>query len=145
MARRRMTVEDDVEILVHWRAGRGIRQIARSLGRSRITVRDRIAQAVAAGFGRAGPAWTAAEWRAAQAAGDLADPSACPPVHQDLGIVLHGHPPASHAFHLLAEEGGRARNSGRCRVGHIRVAVGHIRDAGWVISVTLTWRGGSVS
>ncbi len=36
MARRRMTVEDDAEILVHWRAGRGIRQIARSLGRSRI-------------------------------------------------------------------------------------------------------------
>ncbi len=56
MARRRMTVEDNVEILVHWRAGRGIRQIARSLGRSRITVRDRIAQAEAAGFGREGPA-----------------------------------------------------------------------------------------
>jgi len=28
MARRRITVEDDAEILVHWRAGRGIRQIA---------------------------------------------------------------------------------------------------------------------
>jgi len=68
MARRRMTVEDDAEILVHWRAGRGIRQIARSLGRSRITVRDRIAEAIAAGFGREGPAWSAAEWRAALAA-----------------------------------------------------------------------------
>jgi hypothetical protein len=65
MARRRMTVEDDAEILVHWRAGRGIRQIARSLGRSRTTVRDRIAQAEAAGFGREGPPWTAAEWRTA--------------------------------------------------------------------------------
>jgi hypothetical protein len=68
MGRRRMTVDDDVEILVHWRAGRGIRQIARSLGRSRNTVRDRIAQAEAGGFGRAGPAWSAAEWRAALAA-----------------------------------------------------------------------------
>lgn len=68
MARRRMTVDDDVEILVHWRAGRGIRQIARSLGRSRITVRERIAQAEAAGFAREGPAWNAAEWRAALAA-----------------------------------------------------------------------------
>ncbi len=68
MARRRMTVDDDVEILVHWRAGRGIRQIARSLGRSRITVRDRIAQAEAAGFGREGPPWSGAEWRAALAA-----------------------------------------------------------------------------
>jgi len=63
-----MTVDDDVEILVHWRAGRGIRQIARSLGRSRITVRDRIAQAEAAGFGREGPPWSGAEWRAALAA-----------------------------------------------------------------------------
>jgi len=63
-----MTVEDDAEILVHWRAGRGIRPIARSLGRSRITVRDRIAEAEAAGFGREGPPWSAAEWRAALAA-----------------------------------------------------------------------------
>ena len=68
MARRRMTVDDDVEILVHWRAGRGLRQIARSLGRSRNTVRDRIARAEAAGFGQQGPPWSAAEWRAALAA-----------------------------------------------------------------------------
>ena len=58
MARRRMTVDDDVEILVHWRAGRGIREIARSLGRSRNTVRDRIAHAEAAGFGPTGPPWS---------------------------------------------------------------------------------------
>jgi hypothetical protein len=64
-----MTVDDDVEILVHWRAGRGIRQIARSMGRSRNTVKDRIAQAEAAGFGREGPPCSAAEWRAALAAG----------------------------------------------------------------------------
>lgn len=65
MARRRITVEDDAEILVHWRAGRGIRQIARSLGCARNTVRERIAQATAAGFGREGPPLSAAEWRAA--------------------------------------------------------------------------------
>ncbi len=68
MARRRITVEDDAEILVHWRAGRGIRQIARSLGYARNTVRERIAEATAAGFDREGPSWTAAEWRAALAA-----------------------------------------------------------------------------
>lgn len=54
-ARRRITVEDDAEILVHWRASRGIRQIARSLGYARNTVRERIAEATAAGFGREGP------------------------------------------------------------------------------------------
>ncbi len=68
MARRRMTVDDDAEILVHWRAGRGIRTIARSLGRSRNTVKDRIEKAEAAGFTREGPGWTAVEWRAALAA-----------------------------------------------------------------------------
>ena len=45
MARRRITVADDAEILVHWRAGRGVRQIARSLGYARNTVRERIATA----------------------------------------------------------------------------------------------------
>src|SRR6266511_5569542 len=65
MARRRITVADDAEILVHWRAGRGIRQIARSLGYARNTVRERIAEATAAGFGRKGPPWTTSEWRAA--------------------------------------------------------------------------------
>lgn len=68
MARRRITVEDDAEILVHWRAGRGIRQIARSLGYARNTVRERIAEATAAGFGQEGPPLSAAEWRAALAA-----------------------------------------------------------------------------
>ena len=68
MARRSMTVDDDIEILVRWRAGRGIRQIARGLGRSRNTVRDRIVQAEDSGFGRAGPPWSAREWRAALAA-----------------------------------------------------------------------------
>ena len=65
MARRRITVADDAEILVHWRAGRGVRQIARSLGYARNTVRERIATATAAGFPKAGPPLSAAEWRAA--------------------------------------------------------------------------------
>ena len=46
-ARRRITVADDAETLVHWRAGRPIRQIARSLGYARNTIRERIAQATA--------------------------------------------------------------------------------------------------
>ena len=78
MGRRRMTVEDDAEILVHWRAGRGIRQIARSLGRSRTTVRDRIAEAEAAGLGREGPTWSAGEWRAALAAARVGRPPDVP-------------------------------------------------------------------
>jgi len=78
MGRRRITVEDDAEILVHWRAGRGIRQIARSLGYARNTVRERIAQATAAGFGREGPSLSAAEWRAALAAAGSAAPAAIP-------------------------------------------------------------------
>jgi len=73
-----MTVEDDAEILVHWRAGRGIRQIARSLGRSRTTVRDRIAEAEAAGLGREGPTWSAGEWRAALAAARAGRPPDVP-------------------------------------------------------------------
>ena len=50
MARRRITVEDDADILVHWSVGRGIRQIARSLGYARNTVRERVAEVTAAGF-----------------------------------------------------------------------------------------------
>ncbi|MGH7477958.1 MAG: IS21 family transposase, partial [Longimicrobiales bacterium] len=68
MARRRITVADDAEILVHWRAGRGIREIARSLGYARNTVKDRIATATAAGFAREGPPLSAAQWRATLAA-----------------------------------------------------------------------------
>lgn len=68
MGRRRITVSDDAEILVHWRAGRRIREIARSLGYARNTVRERIATAQAAGFTQRGSSLSAAEWRAALAA-----------------------------------------------------------------------------
>jgi len=67
MARRRITVSDDAEILVHWRPGRGIRQIARSLGYARNIVRERVADAAAPGFGRDGSTLSAAQWRAALA------------------------------------------------------------------------------
>ena len=97
MGRRRMTVDDDVEILVHWRAGRKIRQIARSLGRSRSTVRDRIAQAEAAGFGQQGPPWSAFEWRAALGsaaaergteAGRFAVRMSLAPLHDEIAAAL---------------------------------------------------------
>lgn len=61
-------MSDDAEILVHWRAGRGIREIARSLGYARNTVRERIAAAQAAGFVQEGGALSATQWRAALAA-----------------------------------------------------------------------------
>ncbi len=97
MGRRRMTVDDDVEIFVHWRAGRRIRQIARSLGRSRTTVRDRIAQAETAGFTQQGPPWSAAEWRAALAAaasergteaGRFAVRMSLAPLHDEIATAL---------------------------------------------------------
>lgn len=87
MARGRMTVDDDVELLVHWRAGRGIRQIARSLGRSRNTVKARIAQAEPAGFGREGPPWSAAEWRAALAAAEGDDAARRFPARMSLAAL----------------------------------------------------------
>ena len=61
-------MSDDAEILVHWRAGRGIREIARSLGYARNTVRERIAAVEAAGFTQQGASLSAADWRAALAA-----------------------------------------------------------------------------
>lgn len=94
MARRRITVEDDAEILVHWRAGRGIRQIARSLGCARNTVRERVAEAIAAGFSRDGPSLSAAEWRAALAAARGQRPPVVPagnelePLHEKIAAAL---------------------------------------------------------
>lgn len=61
-------MSDNAEILVHWRAGRGIREIARSLGYARNTIRERVAVATAAGFTQQGSSLSAAQWRAALAA-----------------------------------------------------------------------------
>lgn len=117
MGRRRMTVEDDVEILVHWRAARGIRQIARSLGRSRTTVRDRIAQAEKAGFGREGPVWTAAGWRAAlvAAAAERGDTETRFPLRMSLA-PLHDEIAASLAASTMTTVWQRLRDAGRTSV-----------------------------
>lgn len=56
MARRRFTVRDIAEILEHWRAGRSIRSIAKSLGVSRPTVRKYVYAAQARGFRPGEPA-----------------------------------------------------------------------------------------
>ncbi len=75
MARREFSVREIAEVLTHWDAGRGIRQIARSLGMDRNTVRKYIRMAEGAGFepgqGRSLAAWTLLVHRALPA---LADP-----------------------------------------------------------------------
>jgi transposase len=52
MARRRIDVNDIVEVLVHWQAGRSVKQIARSTGLARNTVRKYLAMAAGAGVRR---------------------------------------------------------------------------------------------
>jgi len=126
-----MTVDDDVEILVHWRAGRRIRQIARSLGRSRTTVRDRIAQAEDSGFGQQGPPWSAAEWRAALAAaaaehgtdaGRFAVRMSLAPLHDEIAAAL--------AASTMTTVWQRLRDAGRTAASFPtfrRYVVDHIR------------------
>jgi hypothetical protein len=50
MVRRSFTVRDIAEILVHWQAGRPLRQIARSPGVDRNTVRKYVALAISLGY-----------------------------------------------------------------------------------------------
>ncbi len=52
MARRRVEVVDVVEVLVQWQAGRSLKQIARSTGMSRNTVRRYLAAVTAVGLRR---------------------------------------------------------------------------------------------
>jgi len=55
MARRRIGVNDVKEVLVHWAAGAGIRQIARQLGYDRLTVRKYVETAQRVGVQRGVP------------------------------------------------------------------------------------------
>jgi len=129
MARRRMTVDDDIEILVHWRAGRGLRQIARSLGRSRNTVRDRIASAEAAGLAQDGPAWSASEWRAALGAAAADRGSGRFAVRMSLES-LHDEIAAALAASTMTTVWSRLRDAGRTTVSFPtfrRYVVGRIR------------------
>ena len=50
MGRRSFAVRDITEILIHWQAGRPLRQIADSLGVDRNTVRKYVALAVRLGY-----------------------------------------------------------------------------------------------
>ncbi len=79
MGRRSFTVRDMTEILMHWQAGRSIRQIARSLGVDRSSIRKYVRLARSLGYrpqqtnpsasspvpasqAQAGQALSAAEW-----------------------------------------------------------------------------------
>ena len=61
MAKRRIWVNDVKEILVHWAAGEGIRQIARQLGYDRLTVRKYVETAQRVGLQR-NARYDEAEW-----------------------------------------------------------------------------------
>jgi transposase len=62
MGRRGFTVRDLTEILLHWQAGRSIRQIARSLGIDRITVRKYVRWAVSLGYEPGQTQLSAQDW-----------------------------------------------------------------------------------
>lgn len=74
MARREFSVREIAEVLTHWDAGRGIRQIARSLGMDRNTVRKYIRMAEGAGLeagqGRSLATWTLLVQKALPAVAD---------------------------------------------------------------------------
>ena len=62
MGRRSFTVRDMTEILMHWQAGRSIRQIARSLGVDRSTIRKYVRLASSLGYRPQQTKLSAAEW-----------------------------------------------------------------------------------
>jgi transposase len=77
MVRRSFAVCDIAEILIHWQAGRPLRQIARSLGVDRNTVRKYVALAVGLGYRPGQTNLSSQEWASivAQHAPELADPA----------------------------------------------------------------------
>lgn len=62
MARRSFAVRDITEILIHWQAGRPLRQIARSLGVDRNTVRKYVEVVVSLGYQQGRTKVSAREW-----------------------------------------------------------------------------------
>lgn len=75
MVRRSFAVRDIAEILIHWQAGRPLRQIARSLGVDRNTVRKYVTLALGLGYHPGQTKLSTQEWAAivAQHAPELAD------------------------------------------------------------------------
>jgi transposase len=64
MSRRSLTVRDVTEILVHWQAGRSLKQLVRSLGVSRNTVRKYVQLATSLGYQQGRSELSASEWAA---------------------------------------------------------------------------------
>ena len=87
MVRRSFAVHDIIEILVHWQAGRPLRQIASSLGVDRKTVRKYVSLAIKLGYCPGQTNLTALEWTAivAQQAPELADPAQRSAVFAEIG------------------------------------------------------------
>ena len=77
MVRRSFAVRDIAEILIHWQANRPLRQVARSLGVDRNTVRKYVALAVGLGYRPGQTNLSLQEWAAivAEHAPTLADPA----------------------------------------------------------------------
>jgi len=64
MARRSFAVRDITEILVHWQAGRPLREISRSLGVDRNTIRKYVGWAMALGYQAGQTQLSSQEWAA---------------------------------------------------------------------------------
>ena len=77
MGRRSFAVRDVTEILIHWQAGRPLRQIARSLGVDRNTIRKYIKLAVSLGYRQGETSFSPKEWSAIlrKHASGLVDPA----------------------------------------------------------------------
>lgn len=87
MVRRSFAVRDITEILIHWQAGRPLRQIARSLGVDRNTVRKYVAMATGLGYRPGQTKLSPQEWAAivAQHAPELVDSAQRSEVFAEIG------------------------------------------------------------
>jgi transposase len=87
VVRRNFTMRDIAEILIHWQAGRSLRQIAHSLGVDRNTVRKYVALASSLGYQPGGVRLSLQEWSTVlqQHATQLVDPASRSPIFEELG------------------------------------------------------------